>query len=308
MPVRKRPRVGLVALWESGVPLDSAWIEFAAFFDRFAFRALHTDPINDPEVLEPDPRYKELSKGWLPKTLEAREKKLAGITKNERIHLLGEIYAGRLWAVGFRTLENGDDEPARIPRQQFLVDEDGELTPPTRIGWATGELTTATESYFDIRVVRPRVDNQTGQPDTSAPAARASRPDTSDEGGLPTPATEFDWIQLELADTGESYIGTSVARSPVADQTSQPDEGTPAVRAGRPNTSAQIRKKVEELWNTQSFQAIGSRKKQAREVRAQLCGEEHRADDGMPNYKSSVIMRIIGRVARAQPPQTGGTE
>src|SRR6266436_3682347 len=91
----------LLALWESGIPLDSAWIEFAVFFDRFTHRALHTHPANDPDLLEPDPRYKELSKGWLPRTWEDRQKKLVITTQNERIHLLGEIYAGQLWAIGF---------------------------------------------------------------------------------------------------------------------------------------------------------------------------------------------------------------
>src|ERR1700685_2539806 len=96
----------LKALWEGGIRLKSAWVEFAKFFDRFAYRALRTYPANDPDVLAPDPRYRELQ-GWLPKTWEGRQEKLVVATRNERMHLLGEIYAGRLWAIGFRTLADG---------------------------------------------------------------------------------------------------------------------------------------------------------------------------------------------------------
>ncbi len=60
-------------LWEAGLPLDSAWVEFAAYFDRFALQALNTDPDNDAVVLGLDnPRYQEISTGWLPPSFEAR--------------------------------------------------------------------------------------------------------------------------------------------------------------------------------------------------------------------------------------------
>ena len=101
----------LKALWEAAVPLDEAWIEFAVFFDRFALRALRTYPANDSDVLGTDhPRYIELNKGWLPSTWEGRLKKLAITIEGERNHLLGEIYSGHLWAIGFLTLPNGFDQ------------------------------------------------------------------------------------------------------------------------------------------------------------------------------------------------------
>lgn len=82
------------------------------------------------------------------------------------------------------------------------------------------------------------------------------------------------------------------ARAPAGDQTVQPNEGTTAARMGRPNTRAQVREKVEELWNNEAFQAIRRRDEQARKVRAQLCGEKYRNKDAKRNYNSSVIMRI----------------
>src|SRR3974377_443003 len=107
----------LKTLWESGTPLDDAWVEFARFFDRYALRALRTYPANDASVLGLDhPRYKELSKGWLPPTWDARQRKLAITTESERSNLLDELYADRLWAIGFRTLPNGFDEVVRVPR------------------------------------------------------------------------------------------------------------------------------------------------------------------------------------------------
>lgn len=145
----------LHTLWTSGVDLDAAWVEFAKFFDRYALTALRTAPANDPDILGlNDPRYKQLNKGWLPKTWELRQKKLAITRKNERLHLLGEIYAGHLWAIGFRTLPSGFDELIRVPRQFFFCDGVGERGQLPIIHWNKGELKVDSGSYFDIRVVR----------------------------------------------------------------------------------------------------------------------------------------------------------
>src|ERR1700733_10632517 len=154
MPTSKPSTDPLRAQWESGVALDAAWIEFAVFFDSFAHRALRTHPANDVDVLTHNPRYKKLSQGWLPKTWEARQRKLATTRRNERIYLLGEIYAGHLRAVGFRTLPNGSDELVRVPRQHFYFDETGAPKTRPEINWTKGELTVGNSSYFDIRVVR----------------------------------------------------------------------------------------------------------------------------------------------------------
>ena len=59
-----------------------------------------------------------------------------------------------------------------------------------------------------------------------------------------------------------------------------------------------IRAKAEELFETDPrFRELPYRIAQARELRAQLCGEETRDLDDMPNYRTSVIKQIIGEVA-----------
>lgn len=161
MLVHEASKEQLKALWEAGIPLDFAWVEFAVFFDRVAYAALCTDPSDDPDVRGIDhPRFNQLKKGWLPATWEARQKKLAITTKNERIYLLGEVYAGHLWAISFRTLPNGFDELVRVPRQHFFVDEAAGREQEPEIQWSKGELNVDGTSYFDIRVVRCLVDSQ----------------------------------------------------------------------------------------------------------------------------------------------------
>ncbi|MFN0303064.1 MAG: hypothetical protein ACKVQU_22220 [Burkholderiales bacterium] len=234
----------LAALWKSGVPLDSAWIEFAEFLDAFAVRALRTDPCNDADVLGLDhPRYRQLSKGWLPISSESRAKKLEIATRNERTNLLQEIYAGRLWAIGYRSLPDGTDELTRVPRQPFFVDEAGERNKRPDIHWGKAQLTVGNASYFDIRVVRP--------------------PPSGDDGA-------------EALQSQESS----------------------APKQGRRNTRDQIRRAVEELWDTDTaFRAIPHRRDQAREVRARLRGKDARHLDSMQGYRTTTIQRIIGEVA-----------
>lgn len=178
--------VELREMWESGVPLDTAWVEFARFFDQFSLKALRTHPINDADVLGLNhPRYQQLKKGWLPQTLEGRQKKLEITTRNERANLLGDIYTGRLWAIGFRTLPSGFDEPVRVPRQMFFVGEEQEQADHPAIHWSKGELTVGSDSYFDIRVVQAPVStNEIVEPTNemeSDSAAPEGRPKTSNE-------------------------------------------------------------------------------------------------------------------------------
>jgi hypothetical protein len=196
----------LRALWEAGVSLDAAWVEFAAFFDRFALRALRTHPENDVDVLGlGSPRYLELNKGWLPRTWEARQKKLASTTVSERINLLGEIFSGDLWAIGFRTKESGFDEVVRIPRQLFFFDELGGLDSPSEINWGKGELTTDTASFFDIHVVRAPTDpSQLAATSTEQTSVHMDSADTASK------RQEFDlegFIDRQVKDLqGHSYI------------------------------------------------------------------------------------------------------
>jgi hypothetical protein len=262
------PQDQLAALWERGVALDAAWIEFARFFDRFAYQALRTYPANDSDVLAPHPRYKELQ-GWLPKTWEGRKEKLLVTTRNERFHLLDELYDGVLWAIGFRTLPNGSDELVRIPRRYFLFAE-GVAPPDVHIDWARAEVRDGSTCYFDIRVVKPPVvENE---------SAEAPPPD---QGSALT----------EAESTPDN--ARAMHLSPVEE--AKPSQ--PGPRGGRPNRRDEIRGKVKELWEDPLFRAIPNRTDQAREVRTRLCGENARHLDDMQGYRTTQIKRIIGEVA-----------
>lgn len=184
--------VELREMWESGIPLDLAWIEFASIFDQFSLKALRTHPINDADVLGLNhPRYQQIKKGWLPQTWEGRQKKLESTTRNERANLSGEIYTGRLWAIGFHTLASGSDEAVRVPRQLFFVGEEQEQADHPAIHWSKGELTVGSDSYFDIRVVHApvstdeKVEPTNGVEGRTAEerehAATKGRPKTSDQ-------------------------------------------------------------------------------------------------------------------------------
>lgn len=269
MSITELSKNELRALWEAGVPLDSAWVEFAKFFDRFALMALRTHPNNDPDVLDLDhPRIKDLSKGWLPKSWEGRQKKLAITTRNERTCLLGEIYSGRLWAIGFRTLASGFDEPVRIPRQLFFVNEGATPEIHPDIDWDKEALRAGDNSCFDIRIVEPPV------PDSES--VEASQPQPTIEQPDVAPA-----LPPKLANAFK----------------------TKTRRMGRPGSRGEIHDKVKELLSDAAFRAIPHRIDQAREVRARLCGEAARHRDDMPNYRSTFIQRIIGEVAN-QPEQS----
>jgi hypothetical protein len=264
----------LKALWEAGVPLSEAWIEFAVLFDGFAHRALRTYPANDPDVLAGDPRYKELSNGWLPLTWEDRRKKLEIITRSERLNLLGEIYDGRLWAIGFRTLPNGFDDPIRVPRRLFFAKDgiDQRMIRPD-IDWDIEELRDGENCYFDIRIVSPPVG--------AGVAPNVFQPEHRSETSLAVPPTSGVQTPAETASTPHTIS---------------------ASKEGRPNRREEIRGKVEELWSTDPlFQEIPHRIDQAREVRARLKGESSRHRDDMPGYRSSSIQRIIGEVANQRP-------
>lgn len=254
----------LAALWDSGAPLDQAWVKFARFFDSFAHRALRTVPSNDPDVLAGDPRYIEL-RSWLPKTWEARKEKLAVTTTNERYHLLGEIYAGRLWAIGFRTLPDGSDELVRVPRRHFLFEEGA--GPEIAIRWPEGELRTGDTTYFDIRIVRPPVVGRAPEPRPEPAAAREPESEAMAETLPATPTVEATW------------------------------PASAAQKGGRRSTDAEIRDKVRELWGEPIFHTMKNRLDQAREVRARLKGAHTRHADDMQGYTSSFIKRIIGEVA-----------
>jgi hypothetical protein len=260
----------LETLWKSGVPLDSAWIEFAVFLDAFAVRALATDPGADADVLGLDhPRYRQLSKGWLPMSAEARSKKLAITTKNERISLLNEIYAGRLWAIGYRSLPDGSDELVRVPRQPFYIDEAGEREEIPDIHWGKGQLTVGSASYFSIRIARPPA---TGDEETtSTSTSQEALPDASNIDSKP-----------RLAKGVKRFSKKFAAK----------DRGTTI--GGRPNTNREIRREFQRLWNASPAFRILPVKRMVPEVRAAIRGEERR-DEESGGYRSSSMAKIIGQ-------------
>jgi hypothetical protein len=272
MSVSKTATNRLVALWESGVPLDSAWIEFTPFLDSFAIRALRTHPANDPDTLARDPRYKDLCKGWLPRTWEDRRKKLAITTKNERIRLLGEIYAGNLSAIGFRTLPSGSDELVRIPRQHFFFDEAGEREQLPDIHWNKGELTVGGTSYFDIRIVRALLGVERGV--TSTTVATADPVDG-------------------VSDTVKRMkVKRSKRRIKKRAKTRHPKKG------GRRNTSREIVKTTRELLAARPELLNWPVKLLVPLVRATILGEGKEHDE-QKGYKNSSMLKRVGHELNA---------
>lgn len=181
----------LRSLWETGAPLDDAWIAFTeSFLDRFSLKMLRTHPSNDVGFAD-DPRFQRPG-DWLPRTWEGREEKLKITREVERSHLLDELYAGRLWAIGFVIKPNGFDEPTRVPRDLFFLDYNRERPDQPQINWSKSELIGRGVSYFDIRVVRSPeqgepVDDETGDHPVRAEASDESpnkpqtgRPSTKD--------------------------------------------------------------------------------------------------------------------------------
>ena len=251
----------LRALWESGVPLDSAWVRFAKFFDQFMLMALRTHPANDESVLAGHPRYKELG-SWLPPAWETRQKKLVSTTRNERINLLGQIYSGDLWAIGFRTLPNGSDEFARVPRQHFFFDQVAESEQQPDIHWSKGELTVGHTSYFDIHVLR-------------APQNANAQPANRDSG-------------IASAPTGE--VKTR-AKPRVRKQGKIANRKKLRHKA---KTSPEIARVARRLWRTDpEFRRLPI-KGTVPEVRAAILGEA-RKDEEASGYRFSSMAKIIGR-------------
>ncbi len=172
------------ALFESGTPLDSAWIEFSPAMDRFAYEALRTDPADDGRLRKANPqRYEQLVKGWLPKTWPSRQKKLTLRTHDERANLLYGIYHGDFWAIGFRTLSDGSDELIRVPRQHFFVDYDREEPFPD-LNWSKGELRVGDTSFFGIHVIRAP-DRAETPPNTDPVSRRVAKTGSVSPRGRP---------------------------------------------------------------------------------------------------------------------------
>jgi hypothetical protein len=125
----------------------------------------------------------------------------------------------------------------------------------------------------------------------------------------PEKQPHIDWSKGELIGHEVSYFDINVVRplgqeetdnDEIKDQSFQTkeQESPPSKsRRGRPSTGSEIRAKVIELWEGSTFQKLPNRTAQAREVRAQMLGEGARDKDEHIGYKTSSIIRIIGKVA-----------
>lgn len=157
--------------------MDLAWVEFAVSLDRFALAALQVHPNDDLKIHGLHNRdYKALIKsGWLPETLEGRQKKLETIAENERTHLLRDICAGRLWAIGFQAL-SGLVEPLRVPRELF--DEAEHPEHRRSIDWSKSAINVDTGSFLNIHVTRPPLGGEDSSP-APTPGATANPSDVA---------------------------------------------------------------------------------------------------------------------------------
>ena len=63
---------------------------------------------------------------------------------------------------------------------------------------------------------------------------------------------------------------------------------------GRPSSKKEVYRLLEDLRNDPEFLGLPSREAQACEVRARLCGEEHRYHRDMKDYKDESLKRWIG--------------
>lgn len=202
----------LRALWESGVPLDDAWLKFTPDnFDSFMLALLRTAPANDDMYKRaPDEsirkRYAEL-KGWLPMTLEGRQAKLRNKIEVQRSYLLDNLYGGDLWAIGSRTLESGFDELARVPRHFFFTDYDGERDVRPNVYWAKGQVELEGRSYFGIRVVvaRPTASEPRAPANNRELSATPTRPAKKRQGGRTKTSDEIGRTARRLWDTRPAF-------------------------------------------------------------------------------------------------------
>jgi hypothetical protein len=142
MPIWEPSKTQLKTMWEAGDPLDSAWAQFAVLSGPVAPMASSAHPTKGITfgVGRQDPVQ----------TIKSNK-------KSDRAHLLDAIYAGRLSAIGFQRLRDGSDELVQIPKEYFSYGDARKrqhASDRPNIRWASGELTIAGTSYFDVRIFR----------------------------------------------------------------------------------------------------------------------------------------------------------
>lgn len=238
----------LPVLWEAGIPLGSAWITFGKSFDPSTARRAHG------QLLAP-----------VPKTREGRSQKVLVTTISERAHLLDEIYAGRLWAIGSLTLASGSDKLVRIlPRYFRSVDG---VMPAICINWDRAELTVDGKTYAEIRVVRSPLEHDRKRARTStSERSRPSRVKKSQSN----PARQIKRSSFPNRKTRIKNVG------------------------GRPNTSKEIEKVTLKLLLKNPELANLPIKQLVPHVRAEMLGEDKRNAEEK-NYKSSSMAKSVGR-------------
>jgi len=238
----------LPALWEAGIPLDSAWITFGKSFDLSTAK----------------PRNSTL-RGLIPETREGRRQKALVTTINGRGHLLDEIYAGRLWAIGFRTLASGSDKIVRVPVRHFFSVNG--VRPAIDIHWDKDELTVDGTEYFDIRVVRNplRPDRKLARTSASERSPRSKAKRSQKNPGR----------RIKRASTPKR----KAARKNVG---------------GRPNTSREIRKTFQKMLSETPECADLPHKTLIGDVREALFGKGSR-DIEKRGFKYSAMDKIIGQ-------------
>lgn len=124
----------------------------------------------------------------------------------------------------------------------------------------------------------------------------------------PQDQPQIDWHKRELIAPDVTYFDIHVLRAPNQDQTDDAENNgqvlrdevreTPPTKSqrGRSPTANKIHTKVNELWDEPAFKNLPNRTAQAREVRAQLHGEDARYQGELIGYNDSTIKRIIGQV------------
>ena len=188
-------------------------------------RLLRTAPAND-DVYKRAPdesvrkRYAEL-KGWLPMTLEGRRAKLRNKIEVQRSYLLDNLYSGELWAIGFRTLENGFDDLTRVPRHYFLTDYEDERDVRPNVYWAKGELIAGAELYFQIHVLRAPV-KTAADGDQAKPSDKDRRAEETQDSKVAAPRDD---VSVSAAPTADTLAADDRSELPVRGKPGRPSEG-----------------------------------------------------------------------------------
>lgn len=173
--------------------------------------------------------------------------------------MLAQIRAGRLWAIGKRTVSKSEDELVRIPPTHFrLGKKGGRASIRSYIQWDKSELRVRDRRYRDIRV-------------------------------FPGPRNGYESFEPHIQDTAEVGHNTGITkRGRIARS---------KVIKGRPNTSREISATARRLWKGNlKFREL-SLKSMVEKVRAAMLGENCRRQE-IVGFKSSSMEKTISRAIK----------